>query len=169
MKLQITVYGTLIVLAMALVGYVLYVINSYSSPIHGFSTPAQTETVAVATPTPTPKHVRTHLELVNFVQSLLVVNITNRRLEREYLYVYGTLTNNTNAALRWVGVPVTAYNDQKQVVNDSSLFPAGSGYLQSGQTLKFSTMFHDKGGEIVYTDAVVDPVSNMVLDSGLFQ
>ena len=107
---------------------------------------------------------------VNFVQSHLIATVTNwRREEDHYLYVYGTLENTTNAAFRWVGVTVTAYNRQKQVVNDRSLFPSSGGYIQSGQTLNFSTMISGENDEIYHIDAAVDPVDNTVLNSALFQ
>ena len=152
-----------------MLGYAFY---NYRPAIHRPAPqpdPVAAEPVAVATPTETPKHVMTHLELVNFVQSHLIATITNRRLEGGYLYVYGTLSNSTNAALRYVEVTVTAYNEQKQVVNDTTLFPAQSGYIQSGQTLKFSTMIRDERGDIYHLEAVVNPVDNTVLNSALFQ
>jgi hypothetical protein len=172
MNLRILAYSVPMILAICVVAYALHEMapsSTLASTPPAPTPPAVTETTPVAEPTEKPKHVRTHLELVNFVQSHLSVEVTNERREREYLYVYGTLTNNTNAALRWVGVTVTAYNAEKQVVNDRSLYPTGSGYLQSGQTVKFSTMMHDEGGEIVHMEAVVEPVDNMVLNSALFQ
>jgi hypothetical protein len=166
MKLQILGYSVIMIFVLASLGFAFH---AKSASSHAPVQATATETPAVAVSSPTAAHIRTHLESVALMQSCLVATIANERREGSYLNVYGTLSNSSNAALHFVRVTVTAYNSSKQVVNDSTLFPAASGYIQAGQTKKFSTMIRDEAKEVATVDVVVDPVDEQVFESALFQ
>jgi hypothetical protein len=76
------------------------------------------------------------------------------------VYVYGTVTNTNDVAIKSVSVKVSGFKTAEEIVSDTTAYVSSREYLKPGQTGRFKAMLRDETGEITSTDSEVEKIYN---------